>query len=358
MSIKEILCLGKQAAGGKDNLTEGAVGFAGFGFVFWDLSHIAEIFSLEYTSGICRLGTTRELLKAWDNGNLRKHDNILDYSYDQAQDLYYVGAIKTLVPSLKFGGDELLFEVGMLVNTPKGEIFPATFYWGVGGLTIGGWKQDPLRNFIMLQNIGQTIKFNPIKFTNDDIEKLTEAIQLALQKVPITDFEGVYWGDLGRFRMGIKSNSPFITQIPVDEDIDYALIHYEGEFERIMANSTTSEDQKYFLDKMKSLAAHASLDKAREIFIESDRILINRCYNELVDFAKEQYSRFAYQALAIFLMEHGAKMTDDVKKLVIDNSLWKDERHKLKERRERIQRKKLLFDFRAKILDYKEYSSL
>jgi len=355
MNLIDFVFLVTQVAEDKDNIKKGAVGFGGYGFIFMDISDIVEIFKLEYTSGICRLGTTRELLKAWYNDKIKEYDDLLEYEYDKIQDLYYVGAIKTLLPSLNFGGDELLFEVGMLVKTPDGELFPATFYWGVGGLTIGGWKQEPLNNFIVLNEFDQTIKFTPIKFTNDDVEELAEAFQLALQKVPVSDFEGEYWGDVGGIRMGIRSGTPFMIDIPIDEDINYALTYYEGEFRRIMLNFVTSNDWKIFEKKMKTLTpTSASPVRAREILIESDRNLINRCYNELVDFAREQYSRYAFQALAIFLMEHGAKMSEDVKKLVLDNSWWKDERYKLVVRHARIQRKKFLFDFRAKVLKYKE----
>lgn len=133
-----------------------------------------------------------------------------------------------------------------------------------------------------------------------------------------------------------------------------ALIYYEGEFRRIMVNFANLCDLEIFEKKMNALTfTIANPDRAKKILIESDMILINRCYNELVDFVRDQYSRYAYQALAIFLMEHGAMMIEYPKKLVLENSLWKDERHKLEERRERFQRKKFLFDFRAKVLDYK-----
>lgn len=354
MNLIDFVFLVTQVAKGKDNIKKGAVGFGGYGFIFMDISDIAEIFKLEYTSGIIRLGTTRELLKAWYNNKIKEYDDLLEYEYDKIQDLYYAGAIKTLVPSLKFGGDELLFEVGMLVKTPDGKLFPATFYWGVGGLTIGGWKQEPLKDFIALNEFDQTIKFTPIKFTNDDIEELAEAFQLALQKVSVSDFEGEYWGELGGTRMGIKSGTPFMIDIPIDEDINGALIYYEGEFKRIMVSFTNSSDLDNFDKEMYALlSSNHTPERAKKILIDFDTVLINRCYDELVNFAKDQYSRYAYQALAIFLMEHGAKMTDNLKKLVLNNSLWKDERHKLKERCERIRRKKYLFDFRAKVLDYK-----
>lgn len=53
-------------------------------------------------------------------------------------------------------------------------------------------------------------------------------------------------------------------------------------------------------------------------------------------------------------MDDGVKMTNDVKKLILKHSRWKDEHHKLKDKEKRVKRRRQLFEFRAKILDYKE----
>lgn len=82
-------------------------------------------------------------------------------------------------------------------------------------------------------------------------------------------------------------------------------------------------------------------------------ILVERCYKELIGLAFLQKSRLSFQVLGYFLMSYGAKMTEDVKKLILKNSQWKDDRTFLKDKKDRLERKKYLFDFRKKILNYK-----
>jgi len=84
------------------------------------------------------------------------------------------------------------------------------------------------------------------------------------------------------------------------------------------------------------------------------RELIDRCYNDLVNLACKQKSRLAYQVLGIFLMQFGGRMTQDVRRLILKNSEWKDERDQLITKQGKIERKKYLFDFREKVKNYKE----
>ena len=82
------------------------------------------------------------------------------------------------------------------------------------------------------------------------------------------------------------------------------------------------------------------------------RHLIERCYEELLELAYQQNSRIAFQVLGCLLMEYNVKLKDEIKRLILENSRWKDERHKLKDKRDRIKRKRHLFEFREKILNY------
>ncbi len=81
--------------------------------------------------------------------------------------------------------------------------------------------------------------------------------------------------------------------------------------------------------------------------------LVERCYDELIEMALSKDSRFAFQVLGYFLMSDGSKMTDDLKLLILENSRWIDDRRQLTEKKDRIERRKYLFDFREKILKYK-----
>ena len=47
-------------------------------------------------------------------------------------------------------------------------------------------------------------------------------------------------------------------------------------------------------------------------------------------------------------------ITEEIRTLILKNSHWRHERYKFKIRQERIKRKKDLFDFQAKLLEYKE----
>jgi len=80
--------------------------------------------------------------------------------------------------------------------------------------------------------------------------------------------------------------------------------------------------------------------------------LVERCYNELVGLAFSQNARLAFQVLGDFLMSHGAEMTEDLKKIILKNTLWRNDRSYLKDKKDRLERRKYLFDFREKIIKY------
>ncbi|MFX1313884.1 MAG: hypothetical protein ACFFHD_14940, partial [Promethearchaeota archaeon] len=148
MNIIDLLDLGREASNGKDYIVKGVVGFAKFGFVFISIENLLNIVNLHHTTGFYHISSVREYLSAYGQDKIRKFKDFLDYKYKKTEDLYYVGALKTLVPSLEFGGDELLSEVGLIVNTPQGKLFTAMLYWGKSGLTIGVWQRKLLGNII------------------------------------------------------------------------------------------------------------------------------------------------------------------------------------------------------------------
>ena len=55
MKINEVLCLAQQAAEGKDNFKEGAVGSNGYGFVFKDLKTDIPFVTDIYINKYCEL---------------------------------------------------------------------------------------------------------------------------------------------------------------------------------------------------------------------------------------------------------------------------------------------------------------
>ena len=83
-------------------------------------------------------------------------------------------------------------------------------------------------------------------------------------------------------------------------------------------------------------------------------IINNRCYEDLVEFASRQDSRLAFMVLGVVIMKYGAKMTEELRELILKYSDWSFERDQLENKRDRQERKKFLLDFREKIKDYQD----
>ncbi len=214
MRIEQITKLATDAANGKDNFKKGAVGSNEYGFVFKDSkSHLEEPYIVPYGwHKLCDAGAYRDQLKNIKK-KLKNYDKSDFFSgilrYDNKLDLLFAGSVKTLVPTLQFGGF-LLFEAWMFVITPEGRIFPATLYWGQTGLSIGAWsgysfmgEKDLLEDFPELKT------FSPFDFTDDETGLFLDALEFALKKVPVSDFWGVFNRDIGNSYMGVKRGKPF-----------------------------------------------------------------------------------------------------------------------------------------------------
>lgn len=89
-------------------------------------------------------------------------------------------------------------------------------------------------------------------------------------------------------------------------------------------------------------------------FINSVRTHIERCYDKLTAFVRDQHSRLAYLVLGWFLMFFGGRMTEEVKREILKYSEWSYEKNQFKTEEERELRKRFLFEFREKIIKYKE----
>ena len=87
-----------------------------------------------------------------------------------------------------------------------------------------------------------------------------------------------------------------------------------------------------------------------ELFVS----LINEKCDELLKLVVEQNSRLAYQVFGVFLMESGAKMTDEVKELILKHSRWEDEEDQLLDPQDKSERLFYLSDFRKRIEEYIE----
>jgi hypothetical protein len=202
-----------QAARGLDNYETGAIGFRGYGFVFRD-SKVAQdpyVFT-----------TRSSKLTAFDiRGEFSLPSRILAsetleemLSDEDLRAPIYGARVKTLLPTLKFGGYEMLFYSWLFVKTPRGQTFPATFYYGPSGLAIGAWKPrdyDEIDQFY--PDFMEIINSSPFSMDYNELEAFCDALKNALDKVPATDYYAQYGHDMGTALMGVKRGKPFIYEI-------------------------------------------------------------------------------------------------------------------------------------------------
>ncbi|MFX1377150.1 MAG: hypothetical protein ACFFA0_15195 [Promethearchaeota archaeon] len=347
MRYKDLVKLVLNIIKDKDNLSKGSIGFNGYGFVFRDIKDISLNFNPNYSSQICSVGTVRKFLC---DLNQDSDSNIFYRHYDMSSDLIYISAIKTLVPSLKSGTNDLLFEVWMLVKTPEKRIFPAIFYYGRSRLAIGGWNLDIIKSlddeFDFPNDLKKFINFNPFNLNEKEKNSLGIALESALHKIPFSNFDAKFSDDYGEYFLSFNEGVPIFRRIEEDENWPIEIISngswcYLDKFERLIKDHLTQEEN-YRIKQGLNLKEFKILRKN----------LIERCYEDLFELACNQNSRFAFQVLGSLFMEYNVKFTDDVKRLILQNSQWKDERHKLKNKDDKIKRKKYLLEFRKKILVY------
>jgi len=354
LEIENLLKLVSEAADGKDDFKEGAIGFNGYGFVFRDYDYNSKNSFIigDGSSKLCSIGAFKDIYK-----KSIEHDRTLEglerlLKHDRKSDFCFGGALKTLIPKTEFGGYEQLFHVWMFVKTPKGQMFPATFYYGQSGTSIGGWSPD-YRVFLFAeertfpQEFESIVNFSPFNFSEVELEEFIEALELALVKVPVSDFEGVYEHDLGRRLMGISSGKPFVKSLENErKNIETWSYSIEGndeasalsfDFTSIMIDHLTPEEDKKY---------------PRNVPRSMDTILIERAYDQLVAYAYEKKSRLAFMVLGVFLMLHRSKITEGLRQTILKYSDWEYEKDQLKSKKDREDRKKFLDDFREKIKKY------
>jgi len=354
LEIESLLKLVSEAADGKDDFKEGAIGYNGYGFVFRDYDYKSKNSFIigDGSSKLCSVGAFRNIYKKSLEVQvpIKSSKDLLNYS--PKLDLYFGGALKSLVPEIEFGGSEQLFHVWMFVKTPKGQIFPATFYYGQSGASIGGWSLD-YRVFLFAEartfppEFESIINFSPFNFSKIELEEFIEALVLSLDKVPTSDFEGVYEHDLGRELMGIRSGKPFVKTLENKRE------KIETWSYSIKGNDEASNLDSDFIDIMiDHLTPEENKKYPRRIPDSMDKILIERAYDKLVAYAYEKKSRLAFMVLGCFLMLSKVKITEELKQTILKYSDWEYEKDQLKNKKDREERKKFLNDFREKIKKY------
>ena len=343
-----------KAAEGRDNLKKGAIGFNGYGFVFRDYDYKSKDSFIigDGSSKLCSAGAFRDVYKKSleIQGPIKSSKDLLNYN--PKLDLYFGGALKTLVPGIEFGGYEQLFHVWVFAKTPKGQMFPATFYYGQSGTSIGGWSPD-YRVFLFAeertfpQEFESIVNFSPFNFSKIELEEFIEALVLSLGKVPTSDFEGVYEDDLGGKLMGIRSGKPFVKTLKKKRK------EIETWSYSIMGNDEASQLDFDFIEiKNSHLTPEEEKKYPRRIPDSMDKILIERAYDHLVAYAYERKSRLAFMILGDFLMLRKGKITEGLRQTILKYSDWEYEKNQLKNKKDRKERKRFLEDFREKIKKY------
>lgn len=223
MSIDELQHLVDLATDGKTNLRKAAIGFSGYGFVFRDVKYSKDPYVFTSNSRkLAAIGAYRDLIKKWESNHdkIRHVDELM--RYDERYDCIFAASLKTLIPMLEFGGDEVLFEVWMFIKTPEGKQFPATFYFGPSGSSLGGGDsyKDHDDNNLFPQDFMSIINCSPFDFSKNELKSLVEALECALRGVPKSNFYGIYHHDLGNALMGVRVGIPFIIELGYTFDMN------------------------------------------------------------------------------------------------------------------------------------------
>ena len=226
MHINKLLTLISEAAEGKDIFKEGAVGSNGYGFLFKDLNSNIPCVTFRGSSKVFGAGSHRDFIDNYRKSRkLKRETHGFDdlYTINREYDLLLAGSVKTLVPTLKFGGYEKLFDVWMFVKIPENKMFPARFYYGQSGLSIGGWgRKDPhteryfdsyTRETVFPEDFEELINFSPFDFNKFEKNMFLDALEFALKKVPVSDFWGIYQHDLGYTSMGVVEGEPRFREL-------------------------------------------------------------------------------------------------------------------------------------------------
>jgi len=227
MDIEKLIFLLSRASEGLDDFEKGTVGSKGFGFIFKDLNSDLTYVTFKRSSKVFGAGSHRDLVDNFRKiKRIRKIKSIDElYTINPDYDLIQAGSVKTLVPTMKFGGIEELFDVWMFVKTEDNKTFPARLYYRQSGLAIGGWyfkvdKSIPIyympeekwkkkipKEFLKI------ISCSPFNLSKNEINMFLEALKFALKKIPISDFWCVFNHELRYKLMGIEKGNPFIMGI-------------------------------------------------------------------------------------------------------------------------------------------------
>jgi len=220
MDVKKIKSLASKGALGQLDVGKAQVGSNEYGFVFFDFNDTSvDPMFRKWSGKVCGAGAhfgDFEKFMALDEIKFDKLSDVGGLMKDIKHDLLLAGSLKTLLPDMEFGGDEMLFDVLLFVVTPDDQFFPATFYYGPSGTSLGGWDSEDYKRFP--RKMRDEFNFSPFDLVKDGLTGLIEAQIFALQKVPVSDFCGIYSYDLGNSLMCVYDGVAFIVDLGYDYD--------------------------------------------------------------------------------------------------------------------------------------------
>ncbi len=120
----------------------------------------------------------------------------------------------------------------------------------------------------------------------------------------------------------------------------------------IMGNSEAYKFWAKYSEFIWSFVDISEIATSRGVSDERLQCIIREGYEDLVGLAIKQKSRLANQVLGVYLMDHGAKMTNALKELILLNSRWEEERDQLFSETDRAERFHYLSEFCEKIRYY------
>ena len=146
--------------------------------------------------------------------------------FDNTNDVILIGSVKTLVPTVKFGRNDIFFKVWVFIFTPKGLQFPVKFYYGPSGLAIGSWNIERIKNyfdssFSFPDKFTSIVNCNPFSLSKLVLKEVTIALEEALKNIYASNFYGIHNHDLGYRFIGLKDQKPFIIDLGDSLDLNY-----------------------------------------------------------------------------------------------------------------------------------------
>ena len=239
--VRRFLNLVSEAAKGNGDLTQSAIGVNGYGFLFRNEDSLPE--DITYCGGgkIFSLGSMKEFAIDCEQDKVEDFKDYLGEDRNYV-DIFLIGALKTLIPDLRFGHPNLqdtMFDAWALVKTPGGRIFPINIYYGPTCLAFGDWnfqrsnsstqtpygiwnckKESPSNLLLEFEDI---VNFRPKSLIYEERHELAEALELALMRVPPSDFIGLILLDFGYRLRGLIGGKPYLKELPYKTDLDFAL---------------------------------------------------------------------------------------------------------------------------------------